>query len=230
MVLETWSEVLIASFQEVWLGLIRFIPKLLLAVIIFCIGWVIAVTLDRVITRVVRLFKVDKALQSVGVEKYLERGGFRLDTGAFVGGLVRWFFLIVFLVAAINVLGLTQLNLFLGDIIAYLPNVIVAALILFAAALIANAIHRIIVGSAKGAGLPSGGLLAGIAKWAIWIFAILSAMYQLGIAAPFVQTLFTGFVAMVVIAGGLAFGLGGKDAASQYLAKLKQDISPNHQA
>ncbi len=229
MVIETWSEVLIVSFQELWLGLMRFIPSLLLAVIIFCIGWVIAVTLDRVITRVIRLFKVDKALQSLGVEKYLERGGFRLDAGAFIGGLVRWFFIIVFLVAAINVLGLTQLNLFLQDIIAYLPNVIVAALILFAAALIANTVHRIIVGSAKGAGLPSAGLLAGIAKWAIWIFAILSAMYQLGIAAPFVQTLFTGFVAMIVIAGGLAFGLGGRDVAAKYLGKLHQDISSNHQ-
>ena len=230
MVIETWSEILIASFQELWLGLMQFIPKLLLSVIIFCIGWIIAVTLDRVITRVVRLFKVDKALQSLGVEKYLERGGFRLDSGAFIGGLVKWFFIIVFIVAAINVLGLTQLNLFLQDIIAYLPNVIVAALILFAAALIANAVHRIIVGSAKGAGLPSGGLLASIAKWAIWIFAILSAMYQLGIAAPFVQTLFTGFVAMVVIAGGLAFGLGGRDVAAKYLGKLHQDISANHQA
>ncbi|HAJ44767.1 TPA: hypothetical protein DCL87_02360, partial [Candidatus Azambacteria bacterium] len=127
--------------------------------------------------------------------------------------------------AALDVLGLTQVNVFLQQIIAYLPSVIVAAFILVAAALIANAAYRIVIGSARGADLPSSGLLAGIAKWSIWIFAILAALYQLGIAGPLIQTIFTGFVAMVVIAGGLAFGLGGKDAAARYLEKLKQDIS-----
>ncbi len=227
MVLETWSEVLTASFQDLWLGIIAFLPKLLLSVIIFCIGWVIAVTLDKVVARIIRIFRVDKALQGLGIEKYLQRGGFRLDAGAFIGGLVKWFFIIAFLVAAIDVLGLTQVNIFLQEILIYLPNVIIAALILVAAALIANAVYRIVSGSARGAGLPSAGFLGGIAKWAIWIFAILAALYQLGIAGPFVQTLFTGFVAMIVIAGGLAFGLGGKEVAAKYLEKLRQDISNN---
>ncbi len=225
MVLETWSEVLAVSFQDLWFGIMAFIPKLLLSVIIFIIGWVVAITLDKVIARIIRLFKVDKALQGLGIEKYLERGGFRLDAGAFIGGLVKWFFIIAFLVAALDVLGLTQVNLFLQEIVVYLPSVIVAALILVASAVIGSTVQRIVTGSAKGAGLPSAGFLGGIAKWAIWIFAILAAMYQLGIAGPFVQTLFTGFVAMVVIAGGLAFGLGGKDVAKSYLEKLHRDVS-----
>jgi small-conductance mechanosensitive channel len=228
MVLETWSQVLATSFQNLWMGVISFLPNLLLSIIIFCIGWVIAVTLDKIIARVIRLFKVDKALESLGVGKYLERGGFRLDAGAFIGGLVKWFFIIAFLIAALDVLGLNQVNAFLQAILLYLPNVVIAALILVAAALIANAAYRIVVGSAKGAGLPSAGFMAGVAKWAIWIFAILAALYQLGVAGPFVQTLFTGLVAMIVIAGGLAFGLGGKDAAARYIEKLRQDIG-DHQ-
>jgi small-conductance mechanosensitive channel len=227
MVLETWSEVLAASFQDLWLGIIGFLPKLLLSIIIFCIGWVIAVALDKLVSRVIRLFRVDKALQGIGLEKYLSRGGFRLDSGAFIGGLVKWFFIIAFLVAAIDVLGLNQVNIFLQEILVYLPNVIIAALILVAAALIANAVYRLVSGSARGAGLPSAGFLGGIAKWAIWIFAILAALYQLGIAGPFVQTLFTGFIAMIVIAGGLAFGLGGKEVAARYIEKLREDISNN---
>jgi small-conductance mechanosensitive channel len=225
MVLETWSEILSASFQNLWVGAMSFLPKLLLSVIIFCIGWVIAVTLDKIVARFLRLFKIDKALQSLGVEKYLEKGGFRLDAGAFIGGLVKWFFIIAFLIAALDVLGLSAVNAFLEDILAYLPSVIIAALILVAAAIIANAAQRIVSGSMRGAGLPSAAFLGGIAKWAIWIFAILAALYQLGIAGPFIQTLFTGFVAMIVIAGGLAFGLGGKDVAARYLEKLRQDIS-----
>lgn len=202
-----------------------FIPKFIIAIIIFIIGWVIAVTLDKLVSRIIRSFKVDKALQSLGIEEPLARAGFRLDSGAFIGGLVRWFLIIAFLIASIDVLGLQQVNVFLKDVVlAYLPNVIVAALILVVAAFLANAMHRIVVGSAKAAGVPSTQLLGGITKWSIWIFAILAALYQLGIAGIFAQTLFTGFVAMLAIAGGLAFGLGGKEAASQYVEKLKRDL------
>lgn len=228
MALQTWSDVLAASFQELWFGVVQFIPKLFLAAIILAIGWIVAVTLDKAIARVIRLSRIDKVLQSLGLDSFLAKGGFKLDSGAFIGGLVKWFFLIVFLVAAIDVLGLSQVNMFLRDVVLlYLPNVIVAALILVAAALIANTVQRIVVGMVKGANFPSAGFLGGVSKWAIWIFAILAALYQLGIAAPFVQTLFTGFIAMIVIAGGLAFGLGGRDAAARYIEKLREEIS-NH--
>lgn len=225
MLLQTWSDVLFYSFQQLWGGVIMFIPKFIIAIIIFIIGWVIAVTLDKLVSRIIRSFKVDKALQSLGIEEPLARAGFRLDSGAFIGGLVRWFLIIAFLIASIDVLGLQQVNVFLKDVVlAYLPNVIVAALILVVAAFLANAMHRIVVGSAKAAGVPSTQLLGGITKWSIWVFAILAALYQLGIAGIFAQTLFTGFVAMLAIAGGLAFGLGGKEAASQYVEKLKRDL------
>jgi hypothetical protein len=222
---QTWSDILVLSFQNLWSGVITFIPNLLIAVIIFIVGWIIAVALGKVIIQVVRLFKVDKLFQTIGAEEPLAKAGFRLDVGAFVGGLVRWFFIVVFLMAALEVLGLTQVNIFLREVVlAYLPNVIVAALILVVAAFVADAMQKIVVGSAKAAGVPSTHLLGGITKWAIWLFAILAALYQLGIAGVFAQTLFTGFVAMLAIAGGLAFGLGGKDAAARYIEKLKRDI------
>jgi len=224
--LRTWSDVLLASFQELWSGVITFLPRLIVAVVIFIVGWVIAISLGKLVNQVIRTLKVDKLFQAIGAEEPLAKAGFRLDSGAFIGGLVRWFLIIVFLVASIEVIGLSQVNAFLRDVVlAYLPNVIVAALILVVAAFVANAMQRIIVGSAKAAGVPSSQLLGGIAKWAIWLFAILAALYQLGIAGVFAQTLFTGFVAMLAIAGGLAFGLGGKEVAGRYIEKLKQDIS-----
>ncbi len=202
-----------------------FIPKLIIAVIIFIIGWVIAVALGKLVAQIIRAFKVDKVLQSLSIEEPLAKAGFRLDSGAFLGGLIRWFFIIVFLMAAIEVIGLSQVNIFLKDVVlGYLPNVIVAALILIVAAFVANATQRIVVGSAKAAGVPSTKLLGGITKWAIWVFAILAALYQLGIAGVFAQTIFTGFVAMLAIAGGLAFGLGGKEAASRYVERLRKDM------
>lgn len=225
MLLQTWGDVLVVSFQQLWTGVIGFVPKLIVAAIVFIIGWIIAVALGRLVSQVIRALKVDVALQNLGIEAPLARAGFRLDSGAFLGGLVRWFFIIVFLVAAVDVLGLQQVNIFLSDVVlVYLPNVIVAAIILVAAALIADVTRKVVIGSAKAAHLPHSGLLGGIVKWAIWIFAILAALYQLGIAGPFVQTLFTGFVAMLVIAGGLSFGLGGKDAAGEFISRLKDDI------
>jgi hypothetical protein len=223
--LQTWSDVLVTAFQQLWAGIIMFLPKLLIAVIIFIIGWVIAVALGKFVSQIIRVLRVDKGLQALGIEEPLAKAGFRLDSGAFLGGLVRWFFIIVFLMAAIEVLGLNQVNIFLREVVLnYLPNVIVAALILIVAAFVANATQKVVVGSAKAAEVPSTKLLGGITKWAIWIFAILAALYQLGIAGVFAQTIFTGFVAMLAIAGGLAFGLGGKDAASRYIEKLRKDM------
>jgi len=223
--LQTWSDVLAYTFQELWAGVIMFIPKLLVAVIIFIVGWVIAVALGKLVNQVVRAIRADKLFQALGAEEPLARAGFRLDTGAFIGGLVRWFLIIVFLVASIDVLGLSQVNLFLREVVlGYLPNVIVAALILVVAAFVADTMQRVVVGSAKAAGVPSTHLLGGVTKWSIWTFAILAALYQLGIAGIFAQTLFTGLVAMLAIAGGVAFGLGGKDAAARYVEKMRKDI------
>jgi small-conductance mechanosensitive channel len=224
--LQEWNTILFNSLQALWVGVVEFVPRLVLAVIVFIVGWIVAATLGRLAAQIIGLFKVDKVLQKTGIEEPLSRANIRLDTGAFIGGLVRWFFLIVFLVATVDILGLDQVNAFLRDVVLlYLPNVIVAALILVVAAVLSDVLQKTVVGSAKAAKLPSASFLGGITKWSIWVFAMLTALYQLGIAGPLIQTLFTGFVGMLAIAGGLAFGLGGKEVAGGFIQKLKQDIS-----
>ena len=226
MIVQTWGDVLIASFQELWSGVVSFVPQLVIALVVFIVGWVIAVALGKIVSQIVKSLRVDSALRGLGAEAPLSRAGLRLDSGAFVGGLVRWFFILVFLFAAIDVVGLDQVTEFLRSVVlTYIPQVIVAAFILLVAALLADVVHRVVAGSARAAHLPSAGFLGGVAKWAIWIFAILAALFQLGIAGVFIQTLFTAFVAMLAIAGGLAFGLGGRDAASRFLEKLRSDIT-----
>ena len=219
-------DVLGSSLGSVWGGVIAFLPKLIVALIIFIVGWVVGMVLGKVVAQFIRAIKLDSMLKSVGTDSVMQRAGFNLDSGAFFGTLVKWFFVVVFLVAAADVLGLVQVNLFLQDVVlSFLPRVIVAALILVVGAIVAHTLERLVVGSAKAVEVPSSQLMGGVAKWAVWVFAILAALSQLGIAGPFAQTLFTGLVAMLSIAGGLAFGLGGKDTAARYLEKLRRDIS-----
>jgi len=226
MLLQTWSEVLTQSFQDLWVGVIAFVPNLIVAIVIFILGWVIGAVLGRVVSQIIKAVHVDRALESAGASDVLSRAGFRLDSGAFIGGLVKWFFIIAFLVAAFDVLGLSQVNVFLQEVVlGYLPNVIVAALILLVAAVIADAMQKVVVGSAKAASIEHAHFLGGVTRWAIWVFAIIIALSHLGIAQSFMQVLFTGVVAMLALAGGLAFGLGGRDAAGEFLGKLKKDIS-----
>ncbi len=221
------SNELSMQFQEVWRVIfVAVLPKILIAVLVFILGWLVAVILGKWVAQIIGALQVDKALKSVGTEEVLSRAGFRLDAGAFLGGLVRWFIIVVFLIASLNLLGLTQVNEFLRQVVlSYLPRVIAASLILLIAAVVADAAHKLISGSAKAVGSHSAHFFGGVAKWAIWVSAILVALNQLGIGGPLLNNLFTGVVAMLSIAGGLAFGLGGKDAAARYLEKLREDIN-----
>lgn len=226
MVLDTWGNVLASSFFNLWYGVVDFVPNLLAALIIFILGWLIGSVLGRWVAQIIKALKVDNALQEVGTDDLLARAGFRLNSGGFIGGLVKWFVIVVFLLAAVEVMGLPQVTDFLRRIVIdFLPNVIVSALILLVAAMIAEALQRVVSGAAAAAGISSARLLGGIAKWAIWIFAIIAALVQLGVAVFLLNTLFTGLVAMLALAGGLAFGLGGRETAARYIEKVREEVS-----
>ncbi|MCX6786813.1 MAG: hypothetical protein NTU85_03330 [Candidatus Kaiserbacteria bacterium] len=225
MVFTTWADVLSQSFQNLSYGVVAFIPNLVIAIVIFIVGWLIGVGLGRVVAQIVGVLRIDQALRPTGIERLLSRAGYDLSSGKFLGFLVKWFFIIVFLVASLDVLHLTTVNLFISDVVlGYLPQVIIAVLILFVAALVAEAAERITAGTARAASLQAAGFLGKVARYAIWIFAILAALNQLNIATAFMQTLFMGIVIAVSLAIGLAFGLGGQKAAERYIDRLQSEI------
>ncbi len=227
--LNTWGEVLTLSFQNLWMGVVEFVPSLIVAIIILIIGWLIGALFGRAVWQVFKSLKVDDALKRAGFESFLRRGGVALDSGAFIGGLVKWFVIVVFLVAAFDVLGLAQVNLFLHEVVlAYLPRVIVAALVILVAGVIGDVTQKVVVASAKTAGVNSAHFAGSVAKWSVWVFAILVALSQLGIAATFSQTLFTGVVIAISLALGLSFGLGGQEAAGRFIERLRSDMSGKH--
>lgn len=227
-VLATWSDVLAASFQNLWIGVIGFVPNLIISLVIFLVGWAVGSILGSWVAQVIKSLKIDTFLESVGIEEVVEKAGFRLDGGKFIGWLVKWFVIVAFLLAALDAVGLTTVNSFLQSVVlGYIPNVIVAALMLIIAAPIAETLKKVVTGSAKAADItPSAAATLGtITRWAVWVFAFIAALLQLGIAREFLLTIFTGFVAMIALAGGLAFGLGGRDAAAKYIEKVRDEMS-----
>lgn len=232
MVIQDWTGVLQNSFMNIWKGFNNFVPNFIVAVVIFFIGWFVAALLGKVVGQIVRSLKVDNALKSLKVDEFLKRADFELDSGAFLGGLVKWFVIIVFLVASFDVLGLSQINQFLQTVVLnVLPQVIIASVIILVAAVIAEAMNKLVSGAASAGGIKSANFAGSIARWAIWIFGILTALSQLGIGAQIIQTLFTGFVVAIAIALGLSFGLGGQEAAARFIEKVRHDISDkNHNA
>ena len=223
MTLILWGDVIRDSLQEVWIVVATFLPLLIGAIIVFVIGWIIAVALGKLVEQIVRALRVDMLLSKLDVEQAIERAGWKLNSGAFVGGLVKWFFIVVALLVAVNVLGLSEVSDFLRDVLVYIPNVIVAALILIIAAIVADFTERLVRGSVEAAGCK-GSLVGVVARWSIWIFAIFAVLLQLRIAEVIVQTLITGLVYGIALAFAIAFGVGGKEAAADILHRVKEEL------
>jgi hypothetical protein len=224
MFIENWGDVFTRSLQSVWYGVVNFLPNLVIALIIFAIGWVLAALIEKLVENIFRALKIDSALKSAGLEEVVKRAGHNMNSGVFVGALVKWFVVVVFLMASFDVLGLSQVNSFLRDVVNYLPTVIVAVLILMVAVVVANAMQRVVVASARAAHVKAAELLGRITKWAIWIFALLTALFNLGVAPALIQTVVMAVFAGGALAIGLAFGLGGKEVAQRILERTAHNV------
>lgn len=222
----TWGDVFNASLQDLWWGFIQFVPNLILAIVLFIIGCVLGNLIAKAFEQVFVALKIDKLFHSVGADDLFRRAGLTLNSGYFIGQVVKWFVIIIFLLPSLALVGLESIGDFLkDDVLVFLPRVIVAAFVLIIATVVSDGVSRAILAGAKSMNLSSAHMLATIAKYAIWTFAFIIALGQLGVAAAYMQILFTGIIAMLAIAGALAFGLGGKDAAAKFIAKVSEEVS-----
>lgn len=225
MLIQSWSQVFLLSLQGLWYGFIETFPRILLAIVIFIIGWIVANTLGKLVMMGIDSLKLDRGFKNSGVDEALARAGTRLHIGKVFGELVKWFIIIVFLVASLNILHLDAVTVFLQQVLAYIPQVIIAALVLVAGTVLADFVRKLVSGGAAVANVRSAKMLGSIAYYAIWILALVTALDKLGIFGYFGQILFTGLVVMIALALGLAFGLGGKDVAGRWLTRLSDDMS-----
>ena len=224
MFIQNWGAIIFSSLEVIWAGFVNFIPNFIGAVIIFLIGLIIAVGLAKLAGRLVNILGFDAMLEKMGFRASLEKAGLKLNIGYFVGELVKWFIIIAFLLAAFDVLGLDKISLFLNSVLMYIPNVIIAVFILLAALIVATFLEKVVQAAILASNFSHALFLATVTKWSIFIFAIFAALTQLGVAPNLIGTLFTGFVAMVAIGGGIAFGLGGKEEAGKWLSEVKKKL------
>jgi hypothetical protein len=225
MIVQNWTDALQQSFNSLLWWTVNFIPQFVLAVVIFVVGWFIAVLIGRLVSQAIKAIKVDHALKSAGVDDIVTRAGYRLDSGEFIGGLIKWFIIIVVLWASLTVMGLTDVTSFIQlALLPLLGRVIVGAFIIVIAAVIAEVTQGVVTGAAKAAGVASAGVAGTIARWAIWIFAILSVLDELQIAPGVTQQLTLGIVVTLALAFGLAFGLGGQEAAARAIEKARSGM------
>jgi len=217
-----WTETLITSLQNVWAGVISFLPSLIGALILIIVGLIVAAGLRALVERIINALKIDSLLRKVGLAPFFERAGLQINSAKFLGLLVYWFLVIVFVLAVTDILGLYGVSLFLRDVISYLPNIIVAVLIMLAALVVANFLKSVVRASVASAKLHNPKFLGSLTWWVVVVFGFLAALIQIGIAGTILNTIVTGLIAMLAIAGGLAFGLGGKDYAAHLIEKFRQ--------
>ena len=220
---QDWNDAVVASLQNLWAKIVAFVPELIGALLVLIIGLILSSVLSKLAHKLVKLTKVDSLVKKIDASKKLEEAGLKLSFASIIAWVVKWFFIIVTLIAVVDILKLTQINAFLQEVVLFLPNVVVAVIILAIGLVVGQFTGDVVEKSTKASKVTkhTSEILAAVAKWAITIFALLAALDQLHIASDLINILFTGFVAMLALALGLAFGLGGKEHAAKWLDKVK---------
>lgn len=210
------------SLTGTWAAVYSFIPTLIGALIVLAIGLIVAFFLGSLVERIIRAAKLDNLLRKIGFAVYVERAGYVLDSGKFFGKLVYWFFVVVFVLAVSNILGLEVFSGFLSQILLYLPNIIIATLILLATLVVARFLKSLVKASVMGAKLHAPKFLGSFTWWVVIFFGFITALLQLGINVFVFQALVIGLIAMLALAGGIALGMGGKEYASHLIDKFRR--------
>ena len=224
-VFNNFGEAVISALGHALDLVLVFVPLLLGFLLILLVGYIIAAALSKAVTFLLRKIGFDNLANRIGLSRLEQNMGVRLDAAGILGKIVFWFIFLVFLVPATNALGLTAVSGILNTMIAYIPNVFVAILVLFLGTLAATFVADIVRGATASTNIGNSNLFANVARYAIIGFAALIALEQLQIAPALLNILFTAIIGALAIAFGLAFGLGGQDAARRWLNRGESAVT-----
>jgi small-conductance mechanosensitive channel len=221
MNIKDWATLTTDAVSASLRSVIGYLPKVFGALVVILIGVLVAWAVKTVIVRVLKFFKLKPYTDAIGLNKVFPED---LKLADLLGDLAKWIIMIVFLLPALEILDFPQVNALVANVVAYLPNVIIAVAIVVVGAVVADLVSRVVESAAVTIGAKTAAIVADVARWSIVVFVVLAALLQLGIATVIIDRVVTGFVALLAIAGGLAFGLGGQDAAKEVIARLKKNL------
>jgi hypothetical protein len=212
------------AFTQAWDSIASFLPMFLTAIIIFVIGWFISIGLGKLVANLLKRVGFDNIFNKTGWQKALRKAELKITPSQFIGVITKWIFVIIFLMIASDIIGWTSFSLLLGQIVLWIPNLLVAVVILVVAIILADILEKIVKATVDRMGVASANFLGALTKWVIYIVAALAILSQLNIAQTIVNSVVVGVVATFVIALGLAFGLGGRDEAGKVLKAIREKV------
>jgi hypothetical protein len=225
VVVTNWVQAIFTALTNALNLLLEFIPKLIGFLVILLVGWIIATAVSKAITFLLRKVGFDRLSERIGLTRLEQRMGVRMDAAGILGTITYWFLFLIFLVPAADALGIPSVSAILNELVAYIPNVFVAILVLFLGALAATFVADLVRGATASANMGSPNLYANIARYAVIGFAAIIALEQLKIAPSIMNILFTAVVGASALAFGLAFGLGGQETARRLLNRTENTVS-----
>lgn len=223
--IQDWGTAIFNALANAVNLILTFIPRLIGFLVILIVGLIIAALVAKALTFLLRKVGFDRMSDRIGLTRFEQRMGVRMDTAGVLGKIVYWFIVLIFLVPAADALGVPAVSNVLNELVAYIPNVFVAILVLFLGALAATVVADLVRGAVASTNIGNPNIFAEIARWAIIAFAALVALEQLKITPDLINELFGAVVLALAIAFGLAFGLGGQDAARRWLARGENTMS-----
>ncbi|WP_233410975.1 mechanosensitive ion channel family protein [Rugamonas violacea] len=214
-----WSDAILASLATASALLFSSIPRIMGFAVILIVGWIIAAVVARALAALLRTAHFDGFSERAGLSGLLQRGGGKQSASAIVAGIAKWFIRLITLMVAFDALGLPAVSDVLRQLLMWLPNLVVALVALIIGGIAANALSEVVLNAAVKGELENPPLLAAVARNAVWAFAIVVAINQIGVAATLVNIFFIGVVGTFALALGLSFGLGGRDVAGALLRR-----------
>ncbi|CAN5164460.1 hypothetical protein BH23GEM2_BH23GEM2_03190 [soil metagenome] len=215
--MQTFGDRIADSFANAMTLLFAAIPRIIGFIIVVLIGWFIASLIAKAVGTLLRTVRFNDFAERTGIAGVARRARMEADPSGVIAGIVKWLVRIVVLLVAFDLLGLPAVSEVLREFLLWLPNLIVAIVVLFLAGVAAGALANLVRGATAEAGFDNPDTLANVTKVVVWAFAIVIAVNQLGIAQTLINTLLTGVVGAAALAAGLAFGLGGRDLAARKL-------------
>src|SRR5215203_5950077 len=199
--------------QDALSTFLSYVPQLIGAIVILVIGYVIARVLRAVVGRVLQGIGFDSWMERGGIKQFFDRAETNQTPASILGALIFWFVFIIAITMAADALGIPQVSVVLGQLIAYIPSIIAAILILILAALLANFVSGIVRGA------TGSDVLASVARYAIIVYAVFAALTQLGVAVQLTANTFLIVLGAVALAAAIAFGIGGREVARDVLQR-----------